>query len=94
MPRIKKRTLDNGDDVLIRDEVYRAVIVDGGSCESDCALYNHVSQRCPGCCYRYHMPEDMFFKYLGDIVDFPTQKKLIISTTREEWMAAIAKAAK
>lgn len=94
MSRIKKRILDNGDDVLIRGEVYRTVIVEGGSCESDCALYNHVSQKCPGACYRFQMPEEMFLKYLGDIVDFPTQKKLIICTTREEWEAAIAKAAR
>lgn len=94
MPIIKKRILDNGDDVLIRGEVYRAVLVEGGTCESDCALYNHGSQRCPGCCFRYEMPPEMFLKYLGDADNFPKQKKLIVSTTTEEWDNAINRARK
>jgi len=68
--------VNSGDLVPLRDEVYRAVNIDG-DCRKRCCFFNKSTHTCNGLCTRYQNMENIAFEHVGDVTMYgPEDLKL------------------
>ena len=59
----EKTTIDPADIVVVRGWVYRAdTRIAGRRCRSQCHLYDHEAERCPGTCFRFDNLDEVVFR--------------------------------